>query len=184
MTNRLPIDWDIQPLGEMSDAEIARQLDVSRERVRQMRAKRGIPRYVEPDPEWISELGTRSDTEIAQEYDISRSVVGRYRNALGIPPVPTRWDDEVQLGKVSDSVLAEKHGVHVASVAQARWTRGIPAFHPGMGSPKKRDIDWDKEKRLGKVADEVLAEKHGVSIDSVRKARIKRGIRFVRGKAR
>lgn len=47
---KLPVDWDIQPLGEMPDAEIARQLGVSRARVQQMRAKRGIPKYEEEPP--------------------------------------------------------------------------------------------------------------------------------------
>lgn len=37
------IDWDEQPLGEMTDAAIAKKTGVTRENVRQQRAKRGIP---------------------------------------------------------------------------------------------------------------------------------------------
>lgn len=39
------IDWESQPLGQMKDAELGRLVGVSRENVRQQRAKRGIPPY-------------------------------------------------------------------------------------------------------------------------------------------
>ncbi len=176
MTNRagaprLPIDWSIQPLGEMTDAEIARQLGVSRERVRQVRAREGIPKYVEPEPEWMAELGTRSDPDIAEDYGVSVFVVGGYRERYGVPGYvpPSRWDNEPLLGKVPDTVLAEKHGVHITSVAMARWKRGITAW-------KGMEVDWNAETRLGNVPDEVLAEEYGVTVASVWAARRCRGI--------
>lgn len=43
----------------------------------------------------------------------------------------------------------------------------------GRGRPL---VDWDNEKRLGKVSDSEIARNIGVSIESVRQARVKRGI--------
>lgn len=165
------VDWDIQPLGEMPDAEIARQLGVTRERVRQVRAERGIPKYEEEEPEWLHLLGTDSDVNIAADHNVARATVNRWRNALGIKPYlrTTRWDEEPLLGKVPDKVLAEKHGVHYVSVARARWDRDIPKYG-------KLFVDWDTEDRLGKVPDSVLAEEYGLTTSTVGSARIRRGI--------
>ncbi len=41
----MDIDWDAQPFGEVSDADLARRLGVSRPCVGQQRRKRGIDRY-------------------------------------------------------------------------------------------------------------------------------------------
>ena len=169
MSEALPIDWAIQPLGGMPDAEIARQLSVSRERVRQVRARAGIPPYVEPEPEWVAELGTRRDSEIAADYGVSRTAVESRRRRLGVKRCPSRWDREPLLGKVPDGVLAEKHGVHHVSVAVARWQRGIPKFGEMF-------VDWDAEPRLGKVYDEVLAAEYEVATSTVGCARRRRGI--------
>lgn len=176
---KLPIDWDIQPLGEMTDAEIARQLKVSRERVRQVRSKRGIPKYVEPDPEWLEELGTRFDAEIARENGIATSTVSRQRAKLGIDRALTHWDQEPLLGEVPDSVLAKKYDVCNMVVAQARWTRDIPAFHTIAPNTRVNvGTDWDAEKDLGVVSDQVLAKRHGVHPDTVGSARRRRGLYF------
>ena len=168
---RAEVDWSIQPLGEMTDAEIARQLGVSRERVRQIRARAGIPKYVEPPAQWEAQLGTRSDPDIAADYGVPVSLVSSRRKTHGILGYfpSSRWDDEPLLGRVPDRVLAEKHGVHLVSIATARWNRGIPAW-------RGASIDWDAETRLGKVYDEVLAKEYGVTSRSVGSARKWRGI--------
>lgn len=41
----MSINWNEQPLGKIKDAELGRKLGVSRENVRQQRAKRNIPKY-------------------------------------------------------------------------------------------------------------------------------------------
>jgi hypothetical protein len=43
------IDWSVQPLGKMSDRDLARLLGTHRARVRLARVYRGIPLYVEKD---------------------------------------------------------------------------------------------------------------------------------------
>jgi len=136
VSRRLHIDWEIQPLGEMPDSEIARQLGVSRERVRQIRSRMGIAPYAEPEPPWVVELGKRQDSEIGRRHGVSPVTVGRWRNQLGIARCPTRWDAEPDLGNVPDVVLARRHGVCHMTVARARWDRGISKF----GVPF---VDWD-----------------------------------------
>ncbi len=41
----MPVNWDYQPLGKVTDISLAEKVGVSREAVRQVRNRRGIPRY-------------------------------------------------------------------------------------------------------------------------------------------
>jgi Trp operon repressor len=85
------------------------------------------------------------------------------------------WDKQ-PLGKVTDSVLADKLGVCRESVWCARTKRGIPAFKDPHSNTSKKDIVWDEQLLLGKVPDRVIAEKLGVSVTTVCLARTRRGI--------
>ena len=87
----MPIDWDSQPLGEISDAEIARRLGVSQPSVYEQRTKRGIPPAVPQGSvsniDWSSvALGERTDAEIAAEVGVTRQAVAYQRRKRGIAP--------------------------------------------------------------------------------------------------
>jgi len=91
----LNIDWDKQPLGQVSDAVLARRLGCSPFNVAQVRRRRGITayRFLHGDPrrrkvsEWSAvPLGTRTDVDIARELGVSPCTVRAARGRLGIPP--------------------------------------------------------------------------------------------------
>jgi hypothetical protein len=77
-------------LGKLSDARVARRLDVSPATVRLKRRELGIPDTNTPPVNWtprkLALLGTRSDVVIARRLKIHRNSVYRKRLALGIPP--------------------------------------------------------------------------------------------------
>lgn len=77
-------------LTDMRDADIARHLGVSRERVRQIRARTGIP--LPPSTaatrreEAVAALKAgATPAQVAAELGVSRSTVSRYRTAAGFP---------------------------------------------------------------------------------------------------
>ena len=79
------VDWGLR------DADIARNLGVSRERVRQVRKEKGLPpssgigRY--PD-NWRAVNWSKSDGEIARRLGMTPQRVGRARRSKGINPAP------------------------------------------------------------------------------------------------
>lgn len=82
------INWEEQPLGQVSDKEIAEKLGVNPESVRLARKKRGIPcipgRGKQVD--WDKEpLGIIPDTEIAKKLGITVSSVRSARATRNIP---------------------------------------------------------------------------------------------------
>lgn len=84
------IDWDNEPLGEITDYELAKQLGVSRPAVRGARHRRNIPVF---DPknepkniDWDSvPLGEYIDKTIAHILNVNRRTVARARTRRGIP---------------------------------------------------------------------------------------------------
>ncbi len=87
----MAVNWDKQPLGEVTDAEIGRRVGVSRERVRQVRSARGIaavPRNTELINWRRVSLGKRPDQEISDELGICVSAVRSRRIDAGIAGCP------------------------------------------------------------------------------------------------
>lgn len=124
----LSIDWDSEPLGEMSDVVLARRLEVSPRTVRRQRDARGIPTYRRVD--WdLEPLGERRDEELAAELGVVRETVAMQRRARWIPPLRLGidWGRE-PLGEMTDQALADKLGVTRSAVHRQRKLRGIPAF--------------------------------------------------------
>ncbi len=114
--------WDDQPLGIAPDAVIARAMGVSRERVRQVRSARGIPRYQRMSERirWDDVgLGTRSDAAIASGLGVSAKIVQETRvkkaiprfNSCGLREARLRLDDvgvwEMHNGGSSINAIAE-----------------------------------------------------------------------------
>jgi superfamily II DNA or RNA helicase len=145
------IDWDSQPLGQISDAQLAKRIGISRAVVSAQRQKRGIPAFVarpRPQVDWNNiDLAGRSTTQLAKDLGVSRWSVERARDSMGVPtpfpkmpPAPKattpklnpthkgiQWDEQ-PLGQVTDRELASRNGVTEKTVRTARRSRGIPAF--------------------------------------------------------
>ncbi len=79
------IDWSAEPLGELSDAAIARKLGVTAPAVTVQRNKRGIPPYRRHGFDWDAEpLGELPDTDLAAQLGVGRHMVSYQRNKRGI----------------------------------------------------------------------------------------------------
>lgn len=167
------IDWDSQPLGQVTDKEVADKLGVSESAVCQARKRRGIPGTRECrkkiNIDWDSQpLGKEFDSVIARELNVDPTTVGAARNKRGIPKRHIDWDSQ-PLGEESDSVLAKKLGVDNSTVAKCRRRRGIKAKHSRV------EVDWEKEP-LGKISDCDIARGLGINQSLVSRARQKLGI--------
>lgn len=85
------------------------------------------------------------------------------------------WDVvEGLFGVKTDREISELlGGVSIKTVARQRWSRGIP---PPNVERLSLGIDWDNEKRLGKMTDSRLAKTLGCAVGSVVSARRARNI--------
>jgi hypothetical protein len=87
------IDWDKQPLGQMSDQDLAKRLGVFFTAVHKQRRKRGIPSFAEQNdlPQtWViswgaSPLGQMADAALAKQLGVGAGTVRKHRIRLGIP---------------------------------------------------------------------------------------------------
>lgn len=87
---RKRIDWDAQPLGKLTDLEIAKRLGVSQVAVFRQRTKRGIP-PARTSIKWdYVGLGTQTDIVIARRLGVGNNAVAVQRNKRGIPPANGR----------------------------------------------------------------------------------------------
>lgn len=137
------INWDEQPLGKISDEELAKNLGISKNTVLRQRKKRGVVPFGKPhikaNVDWDAQpLGEVPDAVLAQrlglvevygEYN-ARAIIGRHRRKRGIPSfIPDNrrnidWDNE-PLGELPDKVLARKLGCSSQAVAEQRRKRNI-----------------------------------------------------------
>ena len=97
MTKRTKIDWDAQPLGQVSDGVIASALGCTRVAVGQQRRKRGIPRSKAASgrpclTDWDEQpLGELSDKAIARVVGCTVWTVWSQRRKRGIAPARLAW---------------------------------------------------------------------------------------------
>ncbi len=119
------------------------------------------------------ELGVISDVQLAKKHDVSAACVRKIRNDNDIPPFEkcTRAYAETpkksviladpDLGKVPDSVIAERYNVNRELVVVIRTKAGIHAYYGASKThPMAKYIRADKD--LGKVPDLYLAARYGV----------------------
>lgn len=173
--------WDILPLGDYPDPEIAREVGVTVAAVRAARLCRNIPAYVPPRHfNWDSvPLGQAPDREIAEQLGVQRSVVRAARQRRGISAYDgavrshanrgINWDLQ-PLGVTTDSEIALQLDVSPEAVGRARRRRGIPAY-----GVYQTWVNWESQP-LGKVSDGALARQLGVSRQTVLRARQARQI--------
>jgi len=167
------VDWDAQPLGEVPDAELAKELGVSKSAVLKARQQRGSkgtrPPRKKSEIDWDAQpLGEVFDSQLARELGVDAKTVQRARNKRGIKRKYVDWDAQ-PLGEVSDSELALTLGVDRSSVSNARRNRGIATHR------QYKKIDWTREP-LGKIPDADIARALGVSQPRVTRARNALGI--------
>jgi len=196
MPKPVNIDWSKQPIGKISDADLAEKIGVSQRTVSRYRNRLGITSFRQSSKtkseaesraearaiDWDAQpLGEVPDRQLARKLGVGYAVVRGRRTERKIPICKTvrhmkrkgiDWDSQ-PLGKKGDQEIADGLGCSSVSVCTARKRRGIPAF--------KSYTDWDQEP-LGKVTDKLLAIMLDVNIASVRSARESRGIRELRTK--
>jgi len=172
------INWDAQPYGRVSDAEIARKLGVSTVSVLYHRNKRRIApfdRWPRRAIKWERQpLGKVPDARIAKKLGVSAGIVAARRRKLAIAAYSTKrvdWDAQ-PLGKMKDAELAKQLGVAHNTVARERLKRGIPSF---MRGKLPVHVKWD-ELPYATSSDAAIARKYGVSEGSVQRHRLRLGI--------
>lgn len=175
------VEWDKQPLGKMSDAKLAKSLDLPAQFVIRARSARGIPAWG-PNAgirvkgkiiDWDAiPLGKVSDAEAGRMAGCGKANAHDARTKRGIPAfVPIDWSG-VPFGTVTDSEIAASLGVTTHTVFMQRRKRGI---RHSPQSQRKVTFDWD-DYPLGTVSDRIIAEQLGVCPSAVAKARTVRGI--------
>lgn len=189
------IDWDSQPLGKFSDAEIAKRVGVAKKTVTGARRRRGIPGFIPPSQPlkpklpkpsveeiqrefWDSQpLGKMSDVDLAKLTGYCKATVTNQRTRRGIPRYRVidfiDWDAQ-GLGTQTDLEISKRLGISYHHVATARKERGIPAVWGGPPLKEER-INWDNV-ALGSMPDKDLAALIGVHWTNIYEQRKKRGI--------
>ncbi len=171
-------------LGTARDKEVARRLGISRARVADERRKRGIPPFtprapkVRWTPAMVRQLGRLSDRLVAERFGIGEDTVRRERNRRGIPPTKTdswkvlRKSELRKLLHLQTEEVVRRTGLNEKTVRRLR--SDLDMRQPG------RITGWTPKvlASLGRVPDELLAARLGLSVHSVRLKRNQRGIRF------
>lgn len=129
------IVWDAQPLGNMTDRELARRLRVNTETVRSARKRRGITSFRRSMVDRCGAralLGTAPDHVVASRCGLkSESTVRKLRRRAGIAPYHVHpaidWSC-FPLGQAWDEDVGALAGVSHSAVAQARKARGIARY--------------------------------------------------------
>lgn len=174
------VDWSL------SNADIARNVGLSRERVRQVREEMGLEASrlatrAKLEAEWrerLLEAGveTAHFAEVVRRLGVEETTARKWMKRLGMesPSLYMDWDNEERLGKMSDVELAILLGVAQNTVCQARTRRGIPPFE----GPRRKYVKWNPEWNalLGTMTDGKVAQATGASHLNVFMRRKKLGI--------
>ncbi|AYN13816.1 hypothetical protein JRG49_03695 [Pseudomonas fulva] len=176
-------DWKAC-IGKMSDREVARRFGLGASTVRRYRHSIGIPEFhpedIELPTELIEQLATRTNYQLAQEFGVSIKRIKRKRGELRIQepktarerfkPLEDIWTNEAiaMLGKMPDTEVADRLDISNFPVKKKRHELGIQAYKRPL--PK---ITPEIASAFGVVSDAELARQLGVSVNYIRKARIK-----------
>lgn len=171
-------------LGTAPDKEVAGRLGISRARVAGERRKRGIAPFkaraakVVWTPAMVRQLGKVSDRRVAEELGIGEGTVRRERNRRGIPPLKAdswkvlRKPELRKLLRLQTNEVVRRTGLNEKTVRRLRSDLG-------MRQPGKVTA-WTQEalSLIGRIPDEELAARLGLSVHTVRLKRNQAGIRF------
>lgn len=120
-------------IGVVPDAQLAKELKVSKSAVQQRRKRRelkherwGMPDAVKPL------LGKLPDAQLAVQFGRSYDTVRRWRSAAGIPAVVVRrpWEPAhvALLGSAPDKIVARLVQRRTSAVTAKRESLNIPPF--------------------------------------------------------
>lgn len=188
----LPLDWDQQ------DHRLAKQIGVSRERIRQVRLALGKPpskyKYWAKSSYWkegeLAKLGKHPDRDVAAMLGRPHSSIVGKRNKLGIPCIPVDrhfpWkpEDLALMGQMPDRAMAERVGVHLQHARRKRVAMGIPSWRFGVNGgnpfskPPKPPHVWKAYEiaKLGKISDNQICREYGVPLTNIARKRRELGI--------
>jgi biotin operon repressor len=172
MINWQSVDW------KKTNADLARELGCSRERVRQKRLEFDFPKIARTKSMQVKllacGLGKLSYADVAAKAGVTKLTVIKYAKALGLYVSRRKWEAEDDLGNVPDTLLAEKHNVSIIAVARARLVRGIPIYQARKNNYRIAWKHWDH--LLGTKSDSALATEIGCSHVAVLRRRQRLGI--------
>jgi hypothetical protein len=168
----------VDKLGVQTDSLIAKQYNISRERVRQFRdmlslckvERNPIENLSTVDRSYLNDnLGLMSDKSLAEQLGLKPAFVSQYRKNKNVNSLRTNRRQLVltqkhRLGKDSDSVIARHLNVYTNLVRDVRIELGIepnPKNNPRWGSVKT--IRETRNKRISEMyyagcSDQEIAE--------------------------
>lgn len=170
-------------LGRFSDTQVARRLGIARSTAELKRRELGIPGIGKgPGPvHWTAAmtalLGKVSDPEVARRFGIARATVARKRKALGVRPY--RWLRRLPLVRgpelrellrtMTQAELKRQYGIAEVTEPRLRSQLKVPPPPPRSKKNLPKHQWTDQERALvGKLSDEAVAARVGVSIAAVR----------------
>ncbi len=184
------IEWTeptLSLLGTDTDASVAAELGIHRDRVTYRRRLLGIPAWgYSPDRSrskvvWsrraLALLGTAPDVTVARKLRLSREQVWWKRRLLGVASfVPARhihWPAAAveRLGKEPDRRIARDLGLRPAVVKAKRERLGLPPYEYAV--PIARGRRW---KTLLKLTNGQISARYGLSSHAISKLRREYGM--------
>jgi hypothetical protein len=168
------INWDEQPLGEMSDRDLAKKIGVHPSLVSRIRKKRNIQVYARIN--WDKQpLGLITDSELGEKLGVTRQQVCWARRRRNIE----YFNNKIVLSKIQKNeiegktakYIAKKYNINVHTAREYARRNGIK-----LKLERRKNIDWDKEP-LGNVPDNEICKKLNCSDSQVCRARKRRGIK-------
>jgi DNA-binding CsgD family transcriptional regulator len=183
---------ELAMLGKSTDKEVAQRLNIAAHCVMDKRRSLGIKAFTSQTKStkprangvpWtrknLALLGKFPDQRVAEMLDINRKTVLKKRKELGIVSYAVganRWhqwkEEEIEkLGKFIDRELANQMGVNPTCVTAKRRQLGIASYKAMSGTHNPRVWSPQELKTLGKMTDEELALKLGISKEDARKKR-------------
>lgn len=191
------IKWteqDLADLGKMTDQSLANRMTlaqkvtVSSYQVRTKRLELNIDAFMHrPEkprpwtPEEVALLGTIPDKEVAQKVGRPVEAVAQARVYRKIAVCRSSiWTEQDlhDLGKVKDSVIAQRKNIGRQTVAAKRKELQIPPAPPDPDDPtnNRRPFTEDQVALFGTMPDHEIAEKLNRPYSHVKSTRIKLGI--------
>lgn len=173
--------YDDIDFGKKTDAELAKESGLSRERVRQVRTSLGIKSFYKQkkDKEYqtldtLGLCGKAHDSYVANLTGISLRTIKTYRKKNNIQAY--KYENELEnidWANMTNGQVAAATGAAPGAIANIRRRLKKPVCYAKNGVAS--NVDWDNEP-LGKMTDQEIARKHGVSSVTVCKQRQRRNI--------
>lgn len=179
----------INMLGKFPDDEIAKKFGYSRAGIALIRKNKGIPSFSdtrfteEKREEMLSMLEKFPDREISKKTGYSVYIIKKFREQNKIEPfnksilkrlTPKQRKKVLSmLGKVHDSVIAEKFNVTNETIRRIRKKTNVPALRKEKSWQETLEENKSLTPLLGTMTDRELADKTGTTRQVIGKIRRK-----------